>query len=283
MNNTTAEALLLQKDTIWFGVFISEFIVVFCLNAFTLIVFARNRHLCKRTTYLIINLTVADFLVGAVSGPLDTYFVSTINVERAERKIVIITFRNIFLLSSLSSLSLISLERLHATVYPFRHCLISGWTYFKVIIVSWLMALLLSLILAVLIIIHLAEQTVYIWASYIVLTLLIVTVSYVIIIVKVKTKPPPQHSRTIASDRKLSSTLFIVTAVSLLFILPWGICVAIPPEIWSRLSPRTVYDINTATILLFHTSSMVNPLIYVVRMHEFRRAVKGLIPHNNQD
>ena len=144
------------------------------------------------------------------------------------------------------------------------------------------MALLLSLTLAVLII-HLAEQTAYIWASYIVLTLLIVTVSYVIIIVKVKTKPPAQHSCTIASDRKLSSTLFIVTSVSLLFILPWGICVAIPPELWSRLSPRTVYDINTATILLFHTNSMVNPLIYVVRMREFRQAVKGLIPHNNSD
>lgn len=187
-----------------------------------------------------------------------------------------------FLLSSLSSLSLISLERLHVTVYPFRHCLINGWTYLKVIIVSWVMALLLSLTLAVLII-HLVEQTVYIWVSYIVLTLLIVTVSYVTIIVKVKTKPPPQHSRTIASDRKLSSTLFIVTAVSLAFILPWGICVAIPTEIWSRLSPRAVYDINTATILLFHTSSMVNPLIYVVRMHKFRQAVKGLIPHSNSD
>ena len=87
MNNETAED---TEDTfsqgpsaIWFSIFVTQFIVIFIINAVTLIAFARNRHLRKRTTYLIINLTVADLLVGAVSGPLAIYF--TYEMEHASR------------------------------------------------------------------------------------------------------------------------------------------------------------------------------------------------------
>ena len=58
-----------------FSIFITEFILIFIVNAVTLVAFARNRHLRKRTTYLMINLSVADLLVGAVSGPLGIYFI----------------------------------------------------------------------------------------------------------------------------------------------------------------------------------------------------------------
>ena len=78
MNNETAED---TQDTfsqgpsaIWFSIFVTEFIVIFIINAVTLITFARNHHLRKRTTYLIINLTVADLLVGVVTEPMDFYF-----------------------------------------------------------------------------------------------------------------------------------------------------------------------------------------------------------------
>ena len=40
--------------------FVIECIVIFLLNAFTLAIYIRNRHLRKRSTYLIINLTVVD-------------------------------------------------------------------------------------------------------------------------------------------------------------------------------------------------------------------------------
>ena len=54
---------------IWLAVWLTQFITVFIINAFTLVVFARSRHLRRRSTYLIINLTVADLLIAAVSGP----------------------------------------------------------------------------------------------------------------------------------------------------------------------------------------------------------------------
>ena len=53
---------------IWIAVWLTQFIMMFIINAFTLVVFARSRHLRRRNTYLIMNLTVADLLIAAVSG-----------------------------------------------------------------------------------------------------------------------------------------------------------------------------------------------------------------------
>ena len=48
-------------------------------------------------------------------------------------------------IASLGNLVLISLERLHATLYPFRHyCLVGKRIYYKIIIFSWLGALILA-------------------------------------------------------------------------------------------------------------------------------------------
>ena len=57
----------------WFSVLISEFLVTSIVNAITIIAFARISHLRKHSTYLIMNLTVADMLVGVVTGPLFFY------------------------------------------------------------------------------------------------------------------------------------------------------------------------------------------------------------------
>ena len=118
-------------------------------------------------------------------------------------------------------------------------------------------------------------------ASYDVVTLLIVAISYAIIILKVKSNPPPQSSGLSSSERKLSVTLFIVTVVSILTILPWVIYVVISLII-SLPSVKTDYVyITKTTAVLFYANSMVNPLIYAIRMQEFRKALKELICEKN--
>ena len=260
--------------TVWSAVFVTEFILILTINAFTIIAFVRKCHLRKRSTYLIINLTVADLLVGAVTGPLDRY-ASDIKAESeygfSWRAFVVVTLTYIFSGTSLSYLSLISLERLHATLYPFRHCLIGKRVYFTIIICCWSLALLLSSLFSVL---HMFVKAAipYLLASYIVLTILTLTVSYVIIIVKVRNNPAPYHFSSVASDRKLSITLFIVTVASILTILPWAIFLNFPLDSRNQLLPEA-----NALLVLYYTSSLVNPLIYAVRMQQFRKAVKEII------
>jgi len=112
-------------------VFNTECIVIVIINAFTIFAFARHPHLRKLTKYLIINLTMADLLVGAVTVPLSLYYPEEIEPGHgfSSRELICWTFRNIFPLASQANLSLISLERLHATLYPFRHCLIGKWVH----------------------------------------------------------------------------------------------------------------------------------------------------------
>ena len=64
----TTEDSPAKEDTAddWFPALITECVVILIINAITLIAFARTRQLRKRSTYLIINLTVADLLVLAV-------------------------------------------------------------------------------------------------------------------------------------------------------------------------------------------------------------------------
>ena len=191
---TDRDLLPKELDTIWLGVFISEFIVILVINAITLIAFARKHYLQKRTTYLIINLVVADLLVGAVAGALRIF--QTLEMEPGHafvgKYFIILTFKNTLSLSSLANLIFIALERLHASLCPFRHYLIENGAYYKIIISSWLLCLLLASVSAV--VYQYGQAAVlYLWVSYIVLTLLIIIISYVVIVVKVKSNPHAQH------------------------------------------------------------------------------------------
>ena len=210
VGNATEDPSLEKLENTWRKVLLIEFIVIATINVFTVIAFVRNRQLRKRTTYLIINLAVADLLVGAVSGPLGM-FLPYDRYGFSWRKVIILTWIYIFPIGSHANLSLISLERLHATLFPFRHCLIDKWLYFKVIIGSWMITLLLACMMAVLYELGLGS---YPFACYTFLIILITTVCNVIIIIKVKRNPPPQHFSAVASERKLSVTLSIVTVVS---------------------------------------------------------------------
>ena len=122
------------------------------LNAFTLATFASNHQLRKHSTYLIINLTVADLIFGTAEGLL--FILEPAILERclpcsteewfSWQELMLLTLYFLFPVASLVYILLISLERLHATIYPFKHCLIGGKVYFRIIAFSWLLALALQ-------------------------------------------------------------------------------------------------------------------------------------------
>ena len=110
---------------------------------------------------------------------------------------------------------------------PFSHCLITNWVYFKIIITNWAISLSLAFVIASLT--QGAEP--YAWASFSVITLLVLAVSYIIIFVNVQNNPHSRHHGTVHKERKLSITLLIVTGVSLLTILPMAILNSLPEAV----------------------------------------------------
>ncbi|XP_020620245.1 adenosine receptor A2a-like [Orbicella faveolata] len=262
----TAEDSPIKEDTNWFPIFITEFLVISIINAITITAFARIRHLRKRSTYLIINLTLADLLVGAVTGPLYSL------KRHKENSVFTWAIKLTFLIASYMNLSLISLERLHATLFPFRHCLITKWTYIKIIIACWSISLLLAFVVAVL-----SEEVFqYAWASFSVVTLLVLAVCYIIIIVDVQRSPHSQHYGSVHKERKLSITLLIVTGVSVLAILPMAIYKSMPQHIKEKWHSASSVDVHDTLAVISFANSMVNPLVYAIRMQEFRKALRNL-------
>ena len=282
--NETGKLVSEKEERFWNAAFVVEITVVFLLNAFTLAIYTRNRHLRKRSTFLIINLTVADLLVGAVVGLLPILEPDNdkrdleLNQAFSWQSFVYLTLTHLTPVAQLANISLISLERLHATLFPFRHCLVGKRVYLTIILCSWPFALTLSSVTALLYL-RLSPAFLYVFATYTFLIVVILTLSNAIIISTVKSNPlSPNAGPALSTERKLTVTLLIVTVVSFLTILPGVIWTIITHGIIirSKLCPAAFYRITNSFIALYLFNSIVNPLIYAVRMQEFRKAATKL-------
>ncbi|XP_067055230.1 galanin receptor type 1-like [Acropora muricata] len=260
----------------WLTVFVVELAVISIINGFTILTFARNRHLRKRTTYLIINLTIADFFVGTVTGPVHIYH--TLTFERGSGfgwgKCIVMFLDIVFMACSLLNLAMLSLERLHATLFPFRHCLILDWVYFKAVACIWFLAVISASAFAAFFLIA-PQASQYVLASLIIAVLFTVIVSYVIIALNVKRKAPSYSSGAVSSERKLTVTLLVVIVLSSLAILPGFFYVVL--NISTRLrgfSAKAEFNIRELFNVFLYANSFVNPLVYTLRMKEFRKATR---------
>ena len=163
---------------------------------------------------------------------------------------------------SLLNFALLSLERLHATLFPFRHCLMFKWVYFRAVVCIWVLAVILSSAAAMLFLISTHPDSKYIWASLIIAVLFTVIVSYVIIALNVKRKVPPYSSATVSSERKLTVTTLVVIFLSALAFLPWFFDAVL--EIGTRLrglSDEAQFNIQESFNVLFYANSFVNPCL----------------------
>ena len=282
--NETGRLFSEKEEIFWSAASVIEIIVVFLLNAFTLAIYTRTRHLRKRSTFLIINLTVADLLVGAVVGLLPILELDNdkrdleLNQAFSWQSFVYLTLTHLIPVAQLANISLISLERLHATLFPFRHCLVGKRVYLTIILCSWPFALTLSSVSA-LFYLRASLAFLYVFPTYTFLIVVILTLSNAIIISTVKNNPlSPNAGPALSKERKLTVTLLIVTVVSILTILPWVIWIVINYRIIirSKLCPAVFYRITNSFFALYLFNSIVNPLIYAVRMQEFRKAATKL-------
>ena len=270
-----------KKDIYWFPVFVTEYLVISIINVITITAFARHRHLRKRSTYLVMNLTVADLLVGVVRGTLFMYYHQkneTANNACTAPRSIICAINTTFLIASQVNLSLISLERVHATLFPFRHCLITKCVYFKIIIACWFTAFTLAFVMSILS----QEAFQYAFASFGAVTLLVLAVCYIIIIVNVQSNPHSQHRGSVHKEKKLSVTLLIVIGVSVLTILPMVIYKSMPEYIKNKWLSASNVDIYLILAVIYLANSIVNPLVYAIRMREFRKALRNLVSSKRQ-
>ena len=267
----------------WLVVLIIECLATVILNIITIVVFVKKkRQLQRRSTYLIIHLAIVDLLVGAVSGPLQieirmSQFCPLWNYRRKTvwSNRLSFAFLHLFSFTSLTNLMAISLERLHATFFPFRHRFVRKWVHRAIIIVIWLIAIVREV--AQISLEGIASKVVidtYLYILFYAVSLFVICVSYILITIKVRCSRHPQFYSRSKRERKLTGTALIVSLVSLLCFLP-----AITYLVCHRFSftCSTNIHIEMAVLVLFLANSLVNPIIYALRMPGFREGLLQLV------
>ena len=267
----------------WLVVFIIECLAIVIFNIITIVVFVKEkRQLQRRSTYLIVHLAIVDLLVGVVSGPLQIELVigRFCSLWKYRRKTIwshrlSFAFLHLFSFTSLTNLMAISLERLHATFCPFRHRFVRKWVYRAIIIFIWLIAIVRET--AQIFLWEIADLMVidiYLYILFYAVSLIVICVSYILIVIKVRCSRHPQfHSRS-KRERKLTGTALIVSLVSLLCFLPAMIYLACLHLSFTCFMNVHIY---MAVSVLCLGNSLVNPIIYSLRMPGFREGLLQLV------
>ena len=259
----------------WMIVGLTESVTIVVLNSLTGIAFCRDRNLRKRSTYLVISLAVADMLSGGISAHDLLYNVGeTCNFWGPNRAYWYIpqVFILWFPVCSLTNMTVISLERLNATFWPFRHRTIKKSVYWVLIIAIWLTALLFSCALIMIYYYtYKRDHYYYAWGSFISICLLVICVSYIFIFVKLRFGNQPRHHGAANRERKLTVTLFTVTSLSLLMWLPYVITtfLFVAANILMSLSDIAFFRLDNVLTILFYANSFLNPILYTMRMPGF--------------
>ena len=273
----------------WFAVFIIESLAVITLNIIIIVVFVKQRQRQRQSTCLIIHLAMVDLMIGAVIGPVRVYEIGNF-CDMREHDMRDVTWlpgvKNVLMeivhLVSISNLSFISLERVHATFRPFKHRFIKKWVYGLVIAVIWSVPVTL---------IPIREFTVYDIHSYLRLEviyfyyhftlLLVISVSYCSIYTKVRcSRHPQRHGAAGLRERKLTSTLFLVTFGSFFMLLPVMVLLGVVgfnSELVLRLSFQLKFRIFMTMNIFLLANSLVNPIIYALRMPALRAGLLQLL------
>ena len=271
----------------WIAVLVIECLAIVILNIITIIVFATRPFPRRRGTGLLMrNLAIVDLLAGAISGPLQIeravgnycdlwdYYESLPWVYYLKYSLL-----HVFSMASLANLAAISLERMHATFRHHQHRFVKIWVYKLVIAVIWSIAVIRESVQIVLIITESSNTNLEIlinltlYLPYYFICLFIVCFSYICIHLRLRCIIHLElvNNAVNRRERKLTFTVFIVTAASLLTLAPLVVYMIIRTlhSVSLNLSLTSSFHIRMFVIMFFLANSLVNPIIYSMRMRGF--------------
>ena len=267
---------------IFTAVFTVETLVIIIGNTLTIFVFWTHRLHLKETYYLLINLSVADLLVGVTEAKvLGSEKIPNL-ISEAERKQgsgvnPTRAFQVLGFTSSVFFLALIALERVFALLLPLRHRVTSTRAYVYGIVIVWAAGFSMAAISTLLPTYYpkLSTMSAVTVHSCLFISLLVICASYFTIRNHLRTKKngiDVHFQNAKKQNLRLSRTLFIVVAVSLVVWLPAFIVFSITAFCRRCFPLHLMWSAN----VLHLANSMMNPFVYSFRMPIFKVAFKKL-------
>ena len=262
------------EDIAWSSVlFLFSFFIVVG-NILTIVLFAANKRARKKSLFLVINMAFADLLLGAFCLPVYSYFIISsgyqISMKNVNWKsnVVYNILYSTSLGVSLTSAAFISCERFYAIYWPFRHRRVTVRTYHIFIFISWTLNVPMNAIGYV----YLKSNNDFI--RY-VNTSCIFAVTCIICGCNIVIWRKFQHGDVISQQKnrdvqnvRLTKTLMFASILNLLCWIPLATVYGIDHESVLR---RTRWLVTT--VALNSCNAFINPLLYAMRVPEFRKAL----------
>ena len=247
-------------------------ILIMLANTASITAFMKTKPRRKHTHYFLINLSIADFMVGTVSVPL---FISYLVHPQMWMPMIHSTVDILSGLASVFTLAIVSLERLLAVSIPFKYRMIPRKAYFCCVAATWCLA---GCVAGINIAFYLRIVREAFYTAVILslsLSLAVACFAYISIIFKINQKNNiAKDQKNLTVERRLSITLLCVTAIFVLSWLPFQLIF-----ILVHFCKTCVFSMNTVFFikLLHYSNSFMNAPVYTFRIPEFKEAIMVLI------
>lgn len=274
----------LLYDSLWCSAYgIVAFFVVLG-NCLSIYLFTSNARLKRmRTSNLLLNLSIADLLVGLVTLPMymavvwpGTNYALLVHTQFNAAYLIIDVLTGF---GSVFGLTVIALERVYSVFYPHQHRRASKLVYFTMVAATWFLSIVLAVLRALYStqIISLDGYFICVMTSLTV-SLLTICIAYVAVWIKMNFKQTIVTNRTNLdrkSENKLAVTLAIITV---LFIFTWVPFHVLNIVMFLCVKCRTAipYTYLNFFKLLHYSNSLINPVVYSSRFPEFKRTIKNM-------
>ena len=261
----------------WCSAFSLVSVLIVTGNLLTIGLFTIYKKVRKNFFFLVINMACADLMLGAVSLPIYIFKAIIPVLRTTSKNSPLTTFHSVFsvvcLQASITFAALISCERLYATHRPLRLRTLSGRAYVIIIILAWAAVILSSAILSVLRVFVSKAAYFSFWVPYtFILTFIICACTFGIWrTFQLHRRMSSIRRNTALQSRRLTKTLMLI---SLLALLSW-----IPIIVMNTLEATDVpvnKNLYYIAVLLNVSNCYINPVVYVLRIPEFKKALSFL-------
>ena len=261
------------EGIVWCSAFALEAALIVIGNMLTIVVFVVDKKLrTKKSLFLVINMAFADLMFGAVALPLYIYFYGDDHQlwTATLPTYVSLIFQVVSSQASLISAFLISGERFYAIYWPLKHRTLTERAYRVVISMAWTVTIFVSTTILLLSFFTSNGLIVrYCLLSYLLILLLTACGFNIGIWRKFQHgRIASQQQNRASQNQRLTKILLFVSLVALLSWLP---VISVHFILGYLLSAHSnIY--HTVRFLCF-SNSFINPVVYALRIPEFKQAL----------
>jgi len=286
MNSSSSQQNGNQQEQllIWSIAFVTVDLVILIGNVLALIVFYTNKKLLRtRANYFLINLAIADMMVGTFAIPMYLYHLTVAWYKGdgvwQQYSYKIYKVVDVFVgCASIFTLTVIALERAFSVCLPHIHRYVRNRVYCMLLGLIWLLSILVSCLRLLF-----EEQLLslqfffYFLLVSFAIALSIICISYVVIWFRMKFRFARRDSnkRSTVQDRRLAMMLFTVTVVFVFTWMPFQIINIV--TFFCEPCRNMPHEVAYFAKFLHYGNSCVNPIIYSFLVPDFRTSVFRIV------